>query len=177
MDLVSSNEIAISVIFLLGIIFFIFTRFFLSFLRKKKFFSKEENFSPQFLDFTINSQEYNFKEINLYGEVVYIFSNSIYQIIKRKLKNYYCLITHSNDYKNRYIHLRFLISNPRLKKSERILIEYNLSKSKKLKLRKGDIVEIKGEYIHPQYESKHFYGKIHKVHSPDGYVKKITLNR
>jgi len=147
-----------------------------------------ETFEDLPLDFSKNPQKYDHQLLTIQGRVVRIFSDTIVEKFKRLLIDKYRTWQKNNDYKGRYQHLRFLITSPCLKTQEYILVEYNLSYRHKDKtfnpkmIQVGTILEIKGEYIHHidsvsfrffNKRQSHFYGKLHKVHVPYGYIKVI----
>ena len=113
------------------------------------------------------------KYITLQGRVVKIFSDTLAEFVKRKFIDKFRKISGNDDRRGRYIHQRFLITSPALRFRQYILVENQVTFGK-VKLRKGCVVELRGQYLHSKDKKKnHFYGKIHSTHPPKGYIKRV----
>lgn len=117
--------------------------------------------------------EFDREAVYVTGKVEKIFDNSIAEVAKRRVTNWYRQRTHNSDPRNRFVHQRFLITSKSLKPKATILIEHNIDYGT-VPLRLGDRIEISGQYLHTVDEKRgHFYGRIHRTHPPHGYIRVV----
>lgn len=113
------------------------------------------------------------KIVTVVGSIEHIFSNSLYEKLKRKARDAFRDWTNNPDSKGRYVHQRFLLKSPALRRGQCILVEHNIEHGK-VSIRSGQIVEVRGEYLHTvRPGSRHFYGRIHFTHAPKGFLKRL----
>ena len=120
--------------------------------------------------FTDDPQLYHKQIIVLEGRVVKILTDGAFEKLKRKTVDAYRTYTDNPDPKGRFIHQRFLMNSRILRSGHVILVEHNTDYGK-LPLKKGDMVRVKGEYLHPEgRRRKQLYGRIHFTHAPKGEI-------
>ncbi|MEZ4753823.1 MAG: hypothetical protein R3A13_05865 [Bdellovibrionota bacterium] len=120
--------------------------------------------------FARSPELYNKEFIELEGNVVKIFTNTMTERLKRKAVDAWRDKTGNSDSKGRYVHQRFLIKSKDLYPGETLLVEHNENYGR-ININRGDKVRLKGEYIHPSKLSRHRYGRIHHTHRPSGWIK------
>ena len=125
--------------------------------------------TDQLRAFVADPDSFHKREMAIDGRVVHILQNSFIEVLKRKLIHYFRTKTGNDDFRNRYIHQRFLIDSPYLKRGSAILVEHNINYGK-VALRKGSYVRVRGEYIHTPPPRRE-YGRIHKTHEPAGGIQ------
>lgn len=126
----------------------------------------------KYSDFALSPEEYDGSIIKIRGQITRVLENSTKEYLVRKSVDIYRTITGDGDRSGRYIHQRFLIVSPALFQGESIIVYHNV-KFGKIKITPGRWLEIKGEYIHPELNSKknRKYGLIHYTHEPKGFIK------
>jgi hypothetical protein len=113
------------------------------------------------------------------GRIEYVMGDTVGEKLKRKATDMYRNATGNEDWRNRYIHQRFLLSSPSLRGGERVMILHN-TKYGNLPLREGAWVRVRGEYLHGDerknsfFNGRHFYGQIHFTHEPRGFVELLS---
>ncbi len=113
------------------------------------------------------------KVISVTGSVQYVFKNSFFERFKRRATDKIRDWTGNDDSKGRYVHQRFLLKSPALKRGYCVLVEHNIDHGK-VPIGKGKVVEVRGEYLHTVRDgSKHFYGRIHFTHKPKGHLRVV----
>jgi len=123
--------------------------------------------------------QYDKQLIQLTGKVERIFYNSIREKLKRKSTDLIRTMTKNSDQTFRHIHQRFLVSSPMLRKNELLLVEHNPNFGK-ASIKKGQWLQLQGEYIHRRSQRRSsfgkgltFYGRIHSTYSPKGYIRPL----
>ncbi len=120
--------------------------------------------------FTDDPHLYHGKAIVLEGVVVYILEDGIGEVLKRKATDAYRNMVGDPNAAGRYLHQRFLLVSPILRKDQAILVEHNTNYGK-IPLKKGLRLRIQGEYLHPEKLMKgRRYGRIHFTHAPKGGI-------
>jgi len=119
----------------------------------------------------------NKKIIEFEGYVIRILPGSFSEYIKRRITHFSRTLTGSKNHSHRHIHQRFLVQSPVFPGRESILVLHNTSFGK-ISVRKGSRVVLRGEYLHTEGFrrglfglQKTLYGKIHKTHEPEGFIK------
>lgn len=121
---------------------------------------------------------YDRKILTLTARVEVVLQDKIVEKAKRHLTDAFRTATGNDDWRNRYVHQRILVSSPLLRPGCLILVLHNV-KYGALPLRAGCWVRLQGEYLHPSKESasppgrrrkRTFYGQIHFTHEPRGYL-------
>lgn len=117
------------------------------------------------------------KIIRFYGRVEYVMRDRFSEKMKRKVTDIYRTATNNDDPANRYIHQRFLISSPQLRRGERLLVLHNTSYGS-ISIRRGRWIEAQGEYVHQRAPKRtmfgkkmSFYGRVHFTHEPKGGLR------
>lgn len=120
--------------------------------------------------FTDDPHLYHKKVVALQGYVVHILENNAAEVVKRKVTDTYRNIVGDSDERGRFIHQRFLMNSPQLRKGQILLVEHNINYGK-LPLKKGQLVRVQGEYIHTENnKNDRYYGRIHFTHAPIGGI-------
>jgi len=128
---------------------------------------------PEQAAFRERPWEFDSKTVTIQGRIEHIFSNSMAEKIKRRIRDTYRNFTDNDDPSYRYIHQRFLLSSAMLKRGECLLVEHSINYGK-VRLRQGSRIEVRGEYLHTVRKgSRHFYGRIHFTHEPNGHIKAL----
>ncbi|MCB0332727.1 MAG: hypothetical protein KDD55_04460 [Bdellovibrionales bacterium] len=109
--------------------------------------------------------------VELEGDVVHIFRNSLAEIVKRKTVDYIRTKIGSRNHRHRHLHQRFLIHAQDLRGKGTVLVERNL-KHGRVEIGRGDKVKVKGEYLHTvSWQSRSPYGRLHKTYAPHGFIE------
>lgn len=118
----------------------------------------------------LENREFNFKDspesydrmtVQLTGKVEHVLRNN------------------DDNLAGRPSHERFILSSPQLRPNQRLLIINNLSFNG-IRVRVGDWLEVRGEYLHEVTDfygrDRYFYGKLHFIHHPRGFIRKVKYN-
>lgn len=139
---------------------------------------KKEARSHSLFGFKNFPEQFDKEYLRLVGKVDRVLNNSLGGNLKRMATDAFRTMTQNYDRSGRFIHQRFLVTSPQLRKGQKMLILHN-TKYGKISLRKGRWLEITGQYLHipgvvrsPFGLRKHsFYGRIHHTHQPTGEIK------
>ena len=126
----------------------------------------------QYSDFALSPEKYDGSIIKIHAQIVHVLENTTKEFLIRKAVDLYRTITKDDNRKGRYIHQRFIIKSPALLEEETIIVYHN-TKFGEINLNPNDWLEIKGQYIHRESDSRknRKYGLIHYTHEPKGYIK------
>ena len=138
---------------------------------------KYQSLCPNGSEFSAEPENYNKSIIKLYGKVDRVIPDKTGEKVKRFLIDRYRSATNNTDPVGRYIHQRFLIKSPVLKKGESLLVLHNIKFGKE-KLKRGAWLELQGEYLHKTsvvrlknstYST--WFGRLHYTHKPKGFLR------
>ena len=143
------------------------------------FYTRRQNIKTSSLGgFKYKPWNYDRDIISLVGQVEHVFPNTVDHRIKTKVTDVVRSITKDHDPSGRYIHQRFLISSPLLKKGNNLMVTHNTQYGK-LPIKKGKWLDISGVYLHSRAKTRTafgkskltFYGKLHYTHKPKGKIQ------
>lgn len=143
---------------------------------------KYQSSCPEGSEFSAKPESFNKSIIKFYGKVDRVIPDKTGEKFKRFLIDRFRTATNNPDPVGRYIHQRFLVKSPVLKKDESLLVLHNIKFGKE-RLKRGAWLELQGEYLHKtsiirtknsRYST--WFGRLHYTHKPKGFLRVLKTS-